>query len=88
MNQINDGQNLINGPLNPIYCSWLTTDADKWDGVIVMTAKQAEILQQQIHNTVPIYVINGSPVLANYARINEADRTPGQFDLRWKIGRR
>lgn len=44
-----------------------------------MTAKQAEILQQQIHNAVPIYVINGAPVLANYARINEVDRIPGQL---------
>ena len=61
MNQVNDGQNLINGPLNPMLQGPVTTDADKWDGVIVMTAKQAEILQQQIHNAVPIYVINGTP---------------------------
>ncbi|MBB1078371.1 accessory Sec system glycosyltransferase Asp1 [Limosilactobacillus sp. STM2_1] len=79
MNQVNDGQDLLTGPLNSMLIGPVTTNADKWDGIIVMTEKQATILRQQINNTVPIYVINGTPISTEAQPIKMDQRTPGQL---------
>lgn len=85
MNQINDGQDLLHGPLNSMLTQPLGADANKWDGVIVMTNKQAEILRQQIGNQLPIIVINGVPVTAQ-KRIAENERTKGQLIYVGRLG--
>ena len=79
MNQVNDGQDLINGPLNSMLVEPMTTAAKKWDGIIVMTENQAKMLRRQIHDAIPVLVINGVPVLQEYQRIDEADRKQGQL---------
>ena len=79
MNQVNDGQDLINGPLNSMLVDPVTTSAKKWDGIIVMTEKQAQVLRRQIRDAIPVVVINGTPILKEYKRVEEADRQPGQL---------
>lgn len=85
MNQVNDGDNLINGPLNAMLAQPLSADANKWDGVIVMTEKQAEVLRQQIGNSMPVIVVNGIPVTA-HKRVAMADRTSGQLIYVGRLG--
>lgn len=79
MNQVNDGQDLINGPLNSMLVDPVTTSAKKWDGIIVMTESQARILRRQIRDTIPVLVINGTPILKEYKRVEEAKRKQGQL---------
>ena len=86
INQVNDGQDLLTGPLNPMLVEPLTIAAAKWDGVIVMTAAQAKVLKRQINNAVPIFVINGAPVLKEYQRILETDRIHGQLIYVGRLG--
>lgn len=85
MNQVNDGQDLINGPLNSMLTQPLGVDASKWDGVIVMTNKQAEILRQQIGTRLPILVINGVPAVQQ-KRVPENERTAGQLIYVGRLG--
>lgn len=86
MNQVNDGQNLLNGPLNSMLVDPVTTAADKWDGIIVMTAKQATVLKRQITNALPIYVINGIPLTTEAQQIAMTQRTPGQLIYVGRLG--
>lgn len=79
MNQVNDGQDLLNGPLNSMLVGPVTTDAAKWDGIIVMTQQQATVLARQIKQALPIYVINGTPIIKEFPQVPVAQRTPGQL---------
>lgn len=85
MSQVNDGQDLINGPLNSMLAQPLGTDAGKWDGVVVMTAKQAAVLKQQIGDRLPIIVINGVPV-AEHQRVAVSERPAGQLIYVGRLG--
>jgi poly(glycerol-phosphate) alpha-glucosyltransferase len=85
MNQVNDGQDLVRGPLNSMLTQPLGADAGKWDGVIVMTTKQAAMLRQQVGDRLPIIVINGVPVNPQPRRA-ESDRQAGQLIYVGRLG--
>lgn len=86
ISHIDDGQDLINGPLNGFLNDPLTKDRSKWDGIIVMTAMQAAVLQQRLGKGTPIYTINGSPVHQASKRVPMEDRTPNQLIYVGRLG--
>lgn len=86
MNQVNDGQDLLSGPLNEMLQGPVTSEAAKWDGLIVMTPQQKEILNRQIKGKLPIEVINGTPVITTPARVAMVQRTPGQLLYVGRLG--
>lgn len=68
-NHVDDGQDPINGPLNGLISEAVTKDLAKWNGIIVMTQHQHDLLQKKIGNRTPIYVINGTPVKHTNKRV-------------------
>lgn len=86
ISHIDDGQDLINGPLNGMLNDPLTKDLNKWDGIIVMTATQAAVLQERLGKSAPIYTVNGSPVYPTAQRIPMSQRTPNQLIYVGRLG--
>lgn len=86
MNHVDDGQNLLNGPLNGMLQAPLTTDLKKWNGIIVMTEQQARNLRKRLGRKVPILAINGTPAKQPLKRINMNQRTPGQLIYVGRLG--
>lgn len=79
MNHVNDGNNLKNGPLNPMLQAPLTSELNKWDGIITMTEAQAEMIRKRTNGKKPVYAINGVPVKTNETRIPMNKRIPGRI---------
>lgn len=75
-----------NGPLNNMLNEALTTDLAKWDGIIVMTNKQASDLQKRLNDKVPIITINGSPVISPKNKVSVSSRIPGQLIYVGRLG--
>ncbi len=86
MNHVNDGNNLKTGPLNPMLQGPLTTDLDKWDGIITMTEAQAEMIRKRIGDKKPVYAINGVPVKSNNQRTDMKYRIAGQIIYVGRLG--
>lgn len=86
ISHIDDGQDLINGPLNGFLSDPLTKDLHKWDGIIVMTNTQAAVLQKRLGRGANIYTINGSQASPATQRIPMANRTPGQLVYVGRLG--
>lgn len=86
LNHIDDGQDLLDGPLNAMLQGPLFNDLHKWDGIIVMTDQQAHNLRQRLAPGAPIVVINGSPVDDSLQRISMDQRTSGQLIYVGRLG--
>lgn len=86
INHVDDGQNLLNGPMNSMLRDPFTTNLKKWDGIIVMTKQQARNLQKRLGKHVPILTINGVPVRQTLKRINMNQRMPGQLIYVGRLG--
>lgn len=86
INHVDDGQNLLNGPLNGLLQGPLTTDLQKWDGIIVMTAQQAQNLRKRLGTKAPLIVINGTPVITDRSQVPQDQRTPGQLIYVGRLG--
>ncbi|MBB1062448.1 glycosyltransferase [Limosilactobacillus fastidiosus] len=86
MNHVNDGDNLKNGPLNVMLQAPLTTELNRWDGIITMTESQAEMLRKRIGNKKPVYAINGIPVKTDLQRIDMKYRIAGQMIYVGRLG--
>lgn len=70
INHVDDGQDLLNGPLDGMLQSALNAEnISKWDGIIVMTAQQAQNLRSRLSAKVPVMVVNGSPVKQASGRV-------------------
>ncbi|MCH3921771.1 accessory Sec system glycosyltransferase Asp1 [Limosilactobacillus sp.] len=86
INHVNDGQDLLNGPMNGMLQDPFTTNLKKWDGIIVMTEQQAHNLRKRLGKKAPILAINGVPVKQPLKRINMNKRTPGQLIYVGRLG--
>lgn len=86
INHVNDGQNLLNGPINDLFQPALTSDLQKWAGIIVMTPQQARNLRNRLGDKAPLIVINGTPVITTRPRIPQSQRTPGQLIYVGRLG--
>lgn len=86
INHVDDGQNLVNGPVNGMLQGPFTSELKKWDGIIVMTDQQARNLRHRLGATVPIMAINGTPVSQSEDRVAMSARTPGQLIYVGRLG--
>ncbi len=86
INHVDDGQNLLNGPVNSMLQGPFTSQRKKWDGIIVMTPQQARNLRKRLGKKTPVLAINGTPVNQPHARVAMADRTPGQLIYVGRLG--
>lgn len=86
MNHVNDGDNLKNGPLNAMLQGPLSTDLNKWDGIITMTEAQAEMIRKRIGDKKPVYAINASPVKTNIEHADMKYRIAGQIIYVGRLG--
>jgi poly(glycerol-phosphate) alpha-glucosyltransferase len=86
MNHVNDGDNLKNGPLNAMLQGPLTTNLNKWDGIITMTEGQAEMIRKRINNKKPVYAINGVPVKTDIQQADMKYRIAGQIIYVGRLG--
>jgi poly(glycerol-phosphate) alpha-glucosyltransferase len=86
INHVDDGQNLLNSPVNGMLQGPFTSDLKKWDGIIVMTEQQARNLRHRLGKKVPILAINGTPVTQPDNRVAMNERTPGQLIYVGRLG--
>lgn len=86
INHVDDGQNLLNGPMNGMLKAPFTTELAKWDGIIVMTEQQARNLRKRLGDKAPILAINGTPVKRKINRVAMNQRTPGQLIYVGRLG--
>lgn len=86
INHVDDGQNLLNGPMNGMLKDPFTTDLAKWDGIIVMTEQQARNLRKRLGKKAPIMVINGVPVKHPVKRVAMNKRTRYQMIYVGRLG--
>lgn len=85
INHVDDGQNLLNGPLNGMLQEPLTA-LKKWDGIIVMTPQQARNLRKRLGKKANIITINGTPVEQSTNRLTIQERIPGQLIYVGRLG--
>lgn len=85
-NHVNDGQDPVNGPINLMIKDALTDKLSQWDGIIVMTEKQKELLSKRIKKGTPIYAINGTPVKHSINRILMNKRIKHQIIYVGRLG--
>lgn len=86
MNHVDDGNNLQSGPLDGMLLNPLTTDIDKWDGIITMTQEQATMLKKRLGEDKPIYAVNGVPVKPDLPRVPMNNRQPGSIIYVGRLG--
>ncbi|MGN1279145.1 MAG: glycosyltransferase [Limosilactobacillus sp.] len=86
INHVDDGQDLVNGPVNSMLQGPFTSELKKWDGIIVMTKQQAANLQKRLGKGIPIMAINGTPVSPSVTRVTMSARTPGQLIYVGRLG--
>ena len=86
INHVDDGQNLLNGPVNGMLQGPFTSELKKWDGIIVMTEQQAHNLRNRLGKHAPVMAINGTPVSQPTDRITMAGRTSGQLVYVGRLG--
>lgn len=86
INHVDDGQNLLNGPVNGMLQGPFTSELKKWDGIIVMAEQQAHNLRNRLGRHAPVMAINGTPVSQPTDRITMAGRTAGQLVYVGRLG--
>lgn len=85
-NHVDDGNNLITGPLNSFVQEALSHQ-NAWDGVIVMTQQQAQILRDRLTVKIPVYAINGVPVKKMNDKIQINQCVKGQVIAVGRLGK-